>query len=69
MRRFILRRHQDISGVSGTGDVAQGVEFDDGTTVIHWLGQHRSTVVWQSYLDAHVIHGHNGATEFVFIDE
>ncbi len=30
MRRFQLNRIVDESGVSGTGVVAQGVEFDNG---------------------------------------
>src|SRR3546814_16869061 len=32
-RRFVLRRHHDMSGVSGTGDVADGVEFPDGREI------------------------------------
>ena len=30
MRRFVLRRLVDDSGISGVGIVADGVEFDDG---------------------------------------
>ena len=37
MRTFELHRDTDVSGVSGTGVVAEGVEFADGTTVVRWL--------------------------------
>lgn len=63
MRRFRLLRHYDVSGVSGTGIVAEGIEFTDGTTVIRWLGDKPSTVVWDSLATAMAVHGHNGSTE------
>ena len=31
MRNFNLIRHIDVSGLSGTGVVAEGVVFSDGT--------------------------------------
>lgn len=37
MRRFVMRREFDISGVSGTGLVLEGVHFSTGVVVIHWL--------------------------------
>jgi hypothetical protein len=37
MRRFIMRREFDCSGVSGTGVVLEGVAFSTGVVVIHWL--------------------------------
>ena len=30
MRAFVLRRHKDETGVSGTGIAAEGVEFSNG---------------------------------------
>ncbi len=68
MRRFLLARDVDVSGVSGTGVVAQGVVFDDGTAVVRWLGERRSTVVWSSIADVEVIHGHGGATRIEWVD-
>lgn len=59
-------RDEDVTGVSGTGAVAQGVEFDDGTTVIRWCGDDRSTVVWADMAAAIRIHGHDGRTRFEF---
>jgi hypothetical protein len=37
MRRFTMRRVSDVSGVSGTGTVLEGVLFSTGIVVIHWL--------------------------------
>lgn len=69
MRRFHLQRDTDVSGVSGTGRVAEGVEFTDGTVVIHWIaGEHRSTVVWADMAGPEAIHGHGGATQIVWED-
>jgi hypothetical protein len=66
IRTFYLDRPTDVTGVSGTGVVAHGVVFEDGTTVVRWLGEHRSTVVWPSLEDAVSIHGHHGTT-FVWL--
>ncbi|MDY7103461.1 MAG: hypothetical protein S0880_19930 [Actinomycetota bacterium] len=37
MRNFEMFRELDVSGVSGTGKVLEGVQFSTGTVVIHWL--------------------------------
>ena len=69
MRRFKLQRDHDVSGVSGTGTVAEGVAFTDGTAVVRWIvGEHQSTVVWPSVESVVAIHGHNGATRLEWID-
>jgi hypothetical protein len=68
MRRFVLERHHDVSGVSGTGIVAEGIQFTDGTCVIRWGGDRRSTVVWPDIEDVIFIHGHNGATTITWVD-
>ncbi len=65
-RTFTLDRDVDISGVSGTGVVAEGVQFSDGTVVLRWRGEHASTVVWSSVESALAIHGHDGATRVVW---
>lgn len=67
-RRFHLVRTVDVTGVSGTGVVAEGVEFDDGTTVVHWRGEHASTVVWASIASAEHVHGHGGLTRVEWVD-
>lgn len=69
MRRFHLQRTHDETGVSGTGVVAQGVVFDDGHVALRWIvGDHRSTVVWESIESVEAVHGHNGATTVVWLD-
>jgi hypothetical protein len=56
-----------VTGVSGTGTVAEGVEFSDGTVVLKWcVGDHRSTVFWDSITDVEAIHGHDGRTQVVW---
>ena len=58
-------RVEDETGVSGTGLVAQGCRFDDGTVVLRWLTEWRSTAVYASLNDAERIHGHGGKTKIV----
>lgn len=67
MRIFHLQRDIDVSGVSGVGVVAEGVVFSDGTAVVRWIvGEHQSTVFWDSIADVEAIHGHNGATRIIY---
>ncbi len=68
MKRFELHRDHDVSGISGTGTVAEGVEFSDGHVVIRWVTNPSSTSEWDSLADAIAIHGHGGATRVVWID-
>ena len=67
MRTFDLFRSKDISGVSGTGKVAEGVVFHDGVTVVRWLSGHPSTNIYANVEDVLRIHGHEGATRIEFI--
>ncbi|MCT9145372.1 hypothetical protein [Streptomyces violarus] len=68
--RFVLRRRRDISGISGLGDVADGVLWPDGTAAVRWRGEHPSTVHWdRGRASVEMIHGHQGATEIVFVDQ
>jgi hypothetical protein len=69
-RRFVLDRNVDVTGVSGTGVVAEGVEFSDGVCVLHWIGGWPSSVVhYERGLDAVLhVHGHDGRTVVRFLD-
>jgi hypothetical protein len=67
-RRFLLHRHEDVTGLSGTGLVAWGCAFPDGVAVVHWLGEHASTVVWERVASVKAIHGHVGKTEILWLD-
>lgn len=67
MRTFELQRDEDVTGVSGTGVVADGAVFPDGVTVLRWRGDRRSTVVWDNVDDALAIHGHDGKTRLIWV--
>lgn len=71
MRRFELHRHEDVTGVSGTGVVAEGVVFRDGVAVLRWLGEWPTSVVWHERgVDSiEHVHGHSGATDIVWLDD
>jgi hypothetical protein len=66
---FTLHRYADPTGVSGTGSVAEGAQFSDGTVVIRWYGRYASTVIWSSLEDALAVHGHGGSTTVVWDQE
>lgn len=68
LRRFYLHRAEDETGVSGTGDVAEGVCFTDGTCVLRWLTATTSTAVYRSTDDLITIHGHGGRTQIRWVD-
>ncbi len=49
--------------------VAHGVKFESGKCVVHWCGIHNSIVIWDSYESILAINGHDGKTEFIFIEK
>lgn len=59
---FELVRTEDVSGVSGTGVVAEIGCFSDGTCAMRWLTETASTAIYASLDDLERIHGHGGAT-------
>ncbi|MFJ6559927.1 hypothetical protein ACIQMV_08600 [Streptomyces sp. NPDC091412] len=62
---FILRRHHDVTGVSGTGIVADGALFPaagKSVAVVRWRGERGSTVIWDNLAHVKEIHGHDGST-------
>ena len=67
-RRFILRRTEDVSGVSGVGDVAEGIQFHDAQCVLSWFGQFHSMEVHPSIEQVEILHGHGGRTVVVWLD-
>jgi hypothetical protein len=68
MRRFVLERAEDVSGTSGVGVVAEGVEFTTGRCVIHWLTQLDSVAIYDNVRVLDLIHGHSGKTHVRWID-
>jgi hypothetical protein len=67
-RRFELHRDEDETGISGTGIVAEGLCFSDGSVAMRWITAHTSTAIYQDMTDVVLIHGHNGKTKVVWID-
>lgn len=65
MQLFFLQRHRDISGISGLGKVAEGCILSNGKCLIGWLSG-PSVSIHESLEAAQHIHGHNGATQFIF---
>lgn len=68
MRRFALVRTADVSGTSGTGTVAEGIEFSNGQVVLHWLTQLDSVAVYANLKTLEAIHSHEGRTTVKWID-
>ncbi len=67
-RRFILNRMEDECRVSGTGLVAEGVQFSSGKCVITWLTRTPSVAVYENISDVEAVHGHGGKTEITWVD-
>ena len=69
MRRFYLERFEDATGISGTGIVAEGVEFDTGDCVLCWMTPTSSIGVYKNIKAVKAIHGHGGLTKVRWFDE
>ncbi|MFB7596926.1 hypothetical protein [Streptomyces sp. NPDC056160] len=67
-RLFVLQRDRDVTGVSGQGPVADGVQWPDGTVALRWR-ERPSTAVWDSLDLMLSVHGHDGATRVVWSDD
>jgi hypothetical protein len=68
MRRFVLRRNEDVSGTSGTGIVAEGCLFSNGFCALTWLTS-LSSLSWYHSPDVLIsVHGHDGKTILEYID-
>lgn len=69
-RLFTLLRDIDETGVSGTGRVAEIVRFSDGVCAMRWTcTPASSTAIYDSEDDLLKIHGHNGKTRMVLLDD
>jgi hypothetical protein len=73
VRTFKLLRLEDETGSSGTGHVAEGVRWSDGSVSLRWIGKTPSFVNYEGVPtdldiqregDVHVnaVHGHGGKT-------
>lgn len=66
MRSFVLDRSEDATGTSGTGIVAEGVEFSNGQCAVHWLSQLETVTVYANVKVVERLHGHDGRTKVRF---
>ena len=69
MKRFVLKRSEDISGSSGVGKVVEGVQFSDGKCAITWLSYLKSYAVYDSIHVLLSIHDHEGRITVERIDK
>lgn len=69
VRRFTIWRHEDPTGVSGTGLVAYGWVREDGRAVVRWLGDFRTETLHERGIESvHAIHAHGGRSSIHFSD-
>jgi hypothetical protein len=67
-RLFLLVRHTHVSGLRGTGTLAEGVEWSDGAVTLRWRGWSDKTSVWDGGVDALLAaHGRGGRTQVHWI--
>lgn len=70
MRKFYLRRLEDETGISGTGVVTEGYQYEvSGICVMRWLTETSSVAIYKSIDDVITIHGHQGKTVVEWADE
>jgi hypothetical protein len=67
-RRFLLVRHADLPGVSGTKVVAEGVEWGDGTVALRWYGDCPTTAICDSLQAVIAVHGHGSSAVVRWLD-
>lgn len=67
-RRFVLNRKEDECRVSGTGLIAEGIQFSSGRCAIVWLTETPSVDIYDSIADVEKVHGHGGKTVVEWID-
>lgn len=68
MRRFKLLRIEDVSGISGTGYVAEGCVFSTGSVALTWYGKFTSYYWYPDVATLEGLHGHQGRTRVEWID-
>ncbi len=66
MRTFKLVRNEDLTGISGTGFIAEGIEFSNGKVALMW-NRSNSLGLFDTMQEMLNVHGHNGSTTAEFI--
>lgn len=71
IKTYKLVRNKDINGLSGTGDVAIIAAFPSGRAVMEWTASNHATLtIFNGGIEEIAqIHGHNGNSVIVSLDE
>ncbi len=73
MKTFRFLRKEDVSGISGIGYVAEGIQFASGKVAISFYPVAptfvASVIVFNSMDEVEKIHGHDGKTEIIWDSE
>lgn len=59
IKKFMMIRQYDVTGISGSGHVLDGVQFNNGKVVIAWnkgIANASSIVVWDCFDDFYRVH-------------
>lgn len=57
MKVFQMTRHNDESGVSGTGKVLEGAIFSNGSVVVYWTAsEFNSFGIYKNFYEFYAIH-------------
>jgi hypothetical protein len=70
LRRFVLVREEDPTGMSGTGIVAEGVQFTNGRVALTWKTEFISVTTFDNIATVETLHTHFGSdpTKIVWLD-
>jgi hypothetical protein len=68
IRRFHFVRTEDVSGVSGTGVVGEGVELSNGKVVHSWISNMGTVSVYDNMKTFVAVHGHEGKGAIEWLD-
>lgn len=68
--RFFMNRLTDVTGVSGTGRVVNGVIMPSGKVLLEWQSPHQTIGIYDNFEQFLTIHveSHPDSNEVVFID-
>lgn len=65
-RVFVLVRDEDETGISGTGTVAEGIEFTSGMVAMAWLSATPCVNIYPNIKTVEELHGHGGKTRVLW---
>lgn len=69
IKLYKLVRNKDVTGLSGTGDVAFIAKLPSGRCVMEWTSNHPTITIFANLDELILIHGHNGSSVLECLDE